>query len=1188
MSDSEDSDDLFTFQSKINFDLQQEEKETMISNDHHFKMLSEICENFYSNLQKHDDFNHKISWRTYSDLEPIKIEINTSETLPGLCDIIKPDNILYNKVLLALVTDIFQIENILPNMGTTNYECLYPISVYGEELEGGDGANQVKKDSKEETQISLMLPHLNDIYEKILSLLTIAINLMNQLLSLYTSMSHNNKEYYPKQFRFYTFDLPFEYLGKILSFFLAIDTIVLGNDYIKSDWDKYRGMFYRCKNNASEFNMSEDQKKKMDKFIKRVNASVFEGSCYKQSVKMILDKAGETIPSGAGIVKANQNKTFVQHLTDYLKKTIVRLSSDVGSFSEAYESIEYFQYISLFGLYLEITGAAHDKNLVKNVWMIQKRITTINLVGISNFTISNFLNGFPAFKTTPLEPQNPIKYEIDNLMDFEKRLPILMSNLRLNVMTWISRFDSDTFDYKTKLPDDKSKQLPSIIDKSNQRYRFIISGLNLANYLRKTISNIFTVHLNNGINITPNLIGQLTFGLELIKVVEFEFYKILPKIAQNLNIMNRAFLEPIQKTLKSAQDIINRKFKEKTTHGPLYKDQLAATKILFNCSQAVPSPSRLALIKMCINTLRARDTIDEKTGDNLINNINKLEILNNLSREIKRACDTSFLYLYQDTIPTSLKYIYKNDPVSLYYFAKALNDMEKPLMYIKFKENNGFEMVNTLRKNVIKLFEEHFLKILCKDIEDDLRKQIHRVFIEGLNPPAFTDVNLNDYLKIKKFKLFDSVIDIKRYVEEHMNMMFYKMTTLNLNDWQTYQRMRVLAKHKYALNLHEVFLPSQNLVQGKDILSIIRNLKKFTQNFTHNLHNQIFIEIAKDSNYVNVIGAKQILNSLYTHGTGIVNSVLNKAFGHISKTINPLLDILLDDYVLSYLKDERTFWNENKSKINYNYPLANAEKLRAKIITFDENKKVNQISKAIQYITQIGNIVALARCIRTALMDYNSQNVNILTNNNINDYNQISQLISLQVDIDPNKPDNNNSSNISSNLLNNIQNSLNDSNKLFCETINNLKQTGKNTINYLELLVTSFGDTLSSAKIPEFELFSFLIPPLTITFIDNAINARDNLMKKNRNEESAYFSDDGFMIGVCYLLKIMSCDKKFESLNWFPSVIKYYQNQQSKKPKKDKNYDGVNTLNERQINSYKEQFELLYFTYTSATILFTE
>ena len=81
------------------------------------------------------------------------------------------------------------------------------------------------------------------------------------------------------------------------------------------------------------------------------------------------------------------------------------------------------------------------------------------------------------------------------------------------------------------------------------------------------------------------------------------------------------------------------------------------------------------------------------------------------------------------------------------------------------------------------------------------------------------------------------------------------------------------------------------------------------------------------------------------------------------------------------------------------------------------------------------------------------------------------------------------------------------------------------------------------------------------------------------------------MAGICYLLKIFACDKKFESLNWFPSVINNYKSQEKSnmKIKKDKNnYGGVDTLNERQIAIYKENFEILYFTYTSATVLFTE
>ena len=90
MSDSDGDSDEFNFQSKVDFDARQEEKETMISNDHNFKSLTEILNNFYDDLQKNDVFDHKSSWRTASSIDPIKIKIAAQETLPGICDIIKP------------------------------------------------------------------------------------------------------------------------------------------------------------------------------------------------------------------------------------------------------------------------------------------------------------------------------------------------------------------------------------------------------------------------------------------------------------------------------------------------------------------------------------------------------------------------------------------------------------------------------------------------------------------------------------------------------------------------------------------------------------------------------------------------------------------------------------------------------------------------------------------------------------------------------------------------------------------------------------------------------------------------------------------------------------------------------------------------------------------------------------------
>ena len=1175
---SSDSDDDFNFQSAVNFDEQQEEREAMISNDHHFKILSDICDSFYDNLQKSDYFDHKSAWKTYSNIEPIKLKISSIETLPGICDIIKPNGNFYHKVLTAFGSIILEVDNLLPNIGTTNYESLYPLSIYGEEIDADD---EEKINPNSEIQISLMLTYFNEILDKIYKLMSTAINLLNQLASLYGTQ---NNKYYNTSYKFYTFDLPFEYLGKILSFFLAIDTIVSGNEVLRKNWGEYRSLIHQTKSNPGEFNMTEEQRKKLDKLVKKLNAPIFENTCYKQCLNMILEKSGEMSPTGAGINPLNKCTVFLHHFSSYISTKIKKIYSNLNKVTESYEPMELFQYLSLFGFYLRIFGKYSDKNILKDVWHVQKRIASIPIVGISSLNIESFLNSFDEYNGINGEPSNIEKHVKSEINSFEKQLPYLINNYNVKILSWTTKIEAIFYDSKT-YSKNKTSNNKQLIDNATRKAKLIIEGLCMANYLRKNISNILETHLYYGIQLTPDLVVSLTSGLELIKVVESEFTKLMAPIGLNINIINRALLDPIQTCLKKVAEKAQKKYKDgKSTNEQLYKDALSATTIFFSCSQAVQSELRLVIEKLCLSTINAKEMLEDNNYDIINENLWMIELINQLSREINRCCDCSFLYLYQNIFPTSFKSIYNDRPKRLYHFMMAVNDIEKPLYYIKYKENNGIDIINVLRKTTFETFEATFLKKLAKEIEDDLRIQVHSVFIEGLDSAPFSDTNLNSYLNIKNFKLFDKIIDVKRYIEEHLNMNFYKLTTINLNNWQTYQQMRVLAKHKYNLNLHEVYLPNQNLEQGKDILEIIRNLPKFTKNYTHNMHSQIFIEMTKDSSYINVIGVQQIINSLYTHGKGIINSIINKAFGYISKTIKGLLIIIFDDYILSMLKDEKIFWDNNKGTIKYNYPLERAMALRQKILNLDENKKNNYISKSIQIITQIGNAVALVRCIRTALMDYNSQNVNLLTSYNIDDFNNLVQQISLQIDSDPV----NANTHISPNMLNNTQNSLNDTNKIFCDTINALKQTGENELNYLEVLVSAFGGNLTPEKLPDIDLFAFLLPPLTITFIDTAINARDNLSKKNKTEENAYFSDDGFMMGVCYILKLFCADKKFESLSWFPSVIQYYNEKKNQRKSDKSSASGVLTLNERQITSYKEQFELQYFTYTSAAILFSE
>ena len=1192
-----DDEDIFDFESP-DFMVVQTEKEQIISNEQHYNDITEISKNFFHTLEKHDDFNHKASWKTNSNIEPIKILINTEEYFPGICDIALIKNSFISKSIIAMCSDILEIQNILPNSAVNIFDSLYPLSMYGEKIEDENEEEEKLIEGEAEKRISLMLPYLSEIYDKITRLLAISINLCNQIFAFYDK---NKKEF--QAINYITLSTPFEYLGIVFSYFIAIDTIVTQNNILCDNWGKYKLLIYNAKKNPSQFNMTEEQINKIEKFTKRLNGPIFEKKCFEGCLKNFLRMFGSYIPGQ----NFKANTIFYNHFTDFLKRKSEILFNSIGTFTELDEKMQVFFYISLFSLYTRIFNDNIDKKVLTDTWKFLKKIHFLRIVGNTKFEIDKYLlKNIPIYQTNKLslDPKpkvidlvNHKKMLLDNT---RKSVSNLFFNLKLNVMTWVTRVESDLYDNKSNKSlkyntiSDNEKQ-NRLVEKNLERIKLIINGIALANYINKTILYLLDAHMLLEVSTNQSLLYNLTIGFELIKVIQTEFNRLIPLIAINLSVINRSLLSQIQNLLKVVKVKIQSKLTQKTSKKMYYEFMNDVVKIFeYNC-QSSPSFLRRLVCKFCYEMMVHKETVlfndNEKKSINM--NFWKLDIVNQLSKEIKRACDVSYLYFYYTIIPFQLENIFNEYPKRLNLFTMAVNDMEIPLYYIRFLENNGFEMIKKLRKIIKNYYIKYFLKNLASQIENDLRIQVHTILIKGLNTLQATNINLADYLTIENIQLFDIKINIKRYVEEYLNSTFYKMTTINLNDWQTYQQMRVLAKSKYNLDLHEIFLPSQNLQQGKDILAIIRNFNHFVKNYNHNMHNQIFIEISNESANLNVIGINQILNSIYTHGTGIVNSVINKAYQFISKLIQKMIYVINDDYIRSVLKEEKDFWDQNKQNINYNYPLNRAEETRKKIKAVSEDYKVGFIEQLIKVITQIGNGVALARCIRSALMEYNSQNVNLLDIDNENEnYKKLTKEIILQLQNDPTNPNLN--SNFSQNLLNNTQNSFNDSNTLFCETISSLKQTGENNTNYLNILVTSFGDALSPEKIEDIDLFAFLFPALSITFIERLIVAKDNLNKKNKNDEEAFFSDDGFIIGICYLLKIFHIDKIFDSLNWFPCVCNYYINLKKK-------YDNIkNTkrmsvekdmefnISERKIQTYLKQFETLYFGYSAATVLFNE
>ena len=76
--------------------------------------------------------------------------------------------------------------------------------------------------------------------------------------------------------------------------------------------------------------------------------------------------------------------------------------------------------------------------------------------------------------------------------------------------------------------------------------------------------------------------------------------------------------------------------------------------------------------------------------------------------------------------------------------------------------------------------------------------------------------------------------------------------------------------------------------------------------------------------------------------------------------------------------------------------------------------------------------------------------------------------------------------------------------------------------NFNQMLVRAFQDVLLKQEHAYLKNFYMIIPALTINFIETLRISKDKMDKTLRegSRQVAYFSDDGFMVGLAYILAI--------------------------------------------------------------------
>jgi WASH complex subunit 7 len=1155
MEDLDFSDDGDIFEG--NYDNSEEKKHIVNSlpSEQHFKILTEVCNKHNESISSLMAWENYLTWDTINPFCPIKIKFEPIEVTSGVFDIVNSQNIFLNKVIQAFTILGAEIHNLI---GERDFESLYPLVIYGENTTDSENI----EDGEAEVQIARMLPVFISLFEKVKKLVPLALNLVNQMLALY----NKNFKNYNSSFKNFQFFKPFEYISVILGYFNAIDITYNENENLKNHWRLYKTMLFRTNDNPVKFGYTENQSTKLKKVIKKLDESVLSGRLLNSLIKHIITATGDQDLVRGNLIHALNNKEYCSHLGLYLKTKVEKLQQEITTLTETNEKRQLFNLYSLFAYYCRLfesetkvkDQATVDKDLYKLFWGVQKKITQFPLILHINFQIDEFLISVSTpsnkFSEKKYDPKNSAVLKKEQLNQFMVNYGNFVHNLKLEVMTWITRTDSATFNTNVK---------ENLGQTNDSRVKLIVNGLILAYQLKNSITYCMNTHLKEGADLKGKIIPSICMNLSLIKLIELQFKRLQSKIALFYDSLIRVLYFNIKQILETSER------KNFTGNLDNFKsDALAALKIISSNLKASPSKLRILINELCFDLLKHKNFFNSKEVEDLFFNFWRVGLLQQLDSEIDSVCDTSFFYWYKDVVPECFTYFYKHSKSldSLFFFTLAISDTSKPLLHIRYLQDNT-EVLKAYKLETKKKLIDNIFHKFAMDIESELRLHIHSILIKNLTIPNPNNegksINFNDVLKLRNVFLFENTLCFKNYVQEYLNKIFYDMTTLNINDWKTYQQMRTLAKSKYNLNLHDIHLPSQTLEQGLDIIYILRNLPQFVQNYYYNLHSQIFIEITKDNNYITVIGMQQILNSLNTHGIGIVNSIVNKIYHFTINRLKSISNVINDEYIKSSLIMEKRYWLENKEDLQNFYPYERAEHIMNDIKQYGKTGNTNIIDQLKNCISHVGNALGYVRTLKSALKEFQSQSLKYFSTNPsvLNSY---------------------------LGKINNPDEQTKKASEIFNDTLNLLQTKEKKSTNYLLLLVNLFDNIFTSENIPDIDLFFYLMPALTISAAESLIVAKDKLHKKNNKE--AYISDDGFIIGLTYIIKVFGLEQSFNSLHWFESAINKFKNEEislsSKKTAKD--VDLQKNMSLKKAGEYKKEFELLMFTYNSSVILFND
>ncbi|KAH8303723.1 hypothetical protein KR018_008553 [Drosophila ironensis] len=835
-----------------------------------------------------------------------------------------------------------------------------------------------------------------------------------------------------------------------------------------------------------------------------------------------------------------------QHTNGYIRKQLLDIEANQSSSEYAnFEEPKHVVRLTAFVATLHKLGLQLDGKLVKGVHELVARHQVLPLVqGIHWCPLTFLAQHAKSLFKTPARPQDVVqgcgpKAQPAVLEKFRANDARICRNLGSEIAVW-------------------SISMRRVIDRGIFGQMKIFSQLLLRGQRHADeINNLANTLINRYVALTTPLskgdwflVWRLLQYLQIIQDTfeanQVNFVRILDSLVQwqkqkvlHLLRSSKAKIVELKLLQRNAQLMSTLRHTEKTLAG-------------------FPSYKRITFANLAFGKLQEVDKLLPVEKHRLFSSI--LVRANNLVRyrhDTRQQMDamvvTYNLWLLSSSI---LKEYVKQqrNPYSLQHIVAVSHQLDKSLLI--FRECDPTKQsANDLMIEFLRVHLEFFVRV----------EALSHLFQYQDQPFQETVLDYRHCISSPATEFGGNYNIIRDNLENYLTATFYNLTTIAPHDWKSYEKMRHFAKK--VLNLHPIEdqLPNQILDQGIDVLQIMRNIHTFASSYAYNMNLQLFVETESKGKHLDIIGTRHVANSVQTHGTGIINTTVNFIYQFLRQKFYTFSTFLHDEQIKSRLLKELRFHTENKHTDTYqSYPYERADNFLKKI------KKLGCATNGETYmdlfrkvITQVGNAVGYVR-----LLQAGSKNANFR-----------SRSYMCRVD-----------SCFETGSFDEMQELTVESIGQYAKSLGHIKECYSDSTNYFRLLLQAFRSFLCNPHNQHLKTFYLITPAVITNYIEHRVREKLKVHKKDQTKFSLF--EDGFAIGLVYILSMLSQLGDFHELGWQQTIRQHIQTERSKVRAKEVVEDPDEKLlqtvaiTERHVNAYEHEYSLLYATLSSSEIFF--